>query len=168
MSRMFNPQYNQCQIYKLIINDDFYYIGTTTQSLHQRKNNHMMEFLWTKPCSEIENYVKSLGVEINRENLDKIFKIELLEQFQCESKKEMLAKKEEHLKQYQGDNKCLNNETSIRKVKQEEENLLKQREKERRDYHENKAKYQKKQKTYSEKHKKKYKKNQKDITKKIN
>ena len=37
---------------------------------NQRKNNRMMEFLWKKPCSEIENYVKSLGIEINTENLD--------------------------------------------------------------------------------------------------
>ena len=155
MSRLFNPHYSQCQIYKLIINDDCYYIGTTTQSLHQRKNNHMMEFLWTKPCSEIENYVKSLGIEINRENLDKLFKIELLQNFECQNKKEMLAKKDEHLKKYQGDKKCLNNETFIRKIKQEKENLLKRREKERKDYHENKEKYQEIKKKYRETHKEK-------------
>ena len=37
MFRKFNPNYNQCYIYKLIINNDGYYIGATTQSLQSEK-----------------------------------------------------------------------------------------------------------------------------------
>ena len=93
-----------------------------------------------------------MDIEINEENLDKIFQIELLEQIHCQSKKEMLATKEEHLSKHQGDNKCLNNIILMRKIKQMGENLLKRIEKERKDYYENKVKHQEKQKKYRETH----------------
>lgn len=76
-------------LYKLSFGCGRFYYGTTTQSLRQRYNEHKSFNRW-----KIEDWVSS--------------KIELLEEFECESKRERERREDLVLKEYIGNPLCLN------------------------------------------------------------
>lgn len=90
--------YQQGKIYRLLSEDGHYYIGSTTQPLSQRLNNH-------KRLSKIG--VNKVYEFINQIGWDKIT-IELIEDYPCNSKKELNVGEKEHIIKSKGDELCLN------------------------------------------------------------
>jgi len=93
-------KYNNSKIYKLICDDDHYYIGSTTQKLNHRFNNH-------KTLSK--NNILHVYEHINTIGWDKVH-IELIEDYHCNNKNELNIKEEEHINKYNTDFLCLNND----------------------------------------------------------
>ena len=93
-------KYNNSKIYKLICDDGHYYIGSTTQKLNHRFNNH-------KTLSK--NNILHVYEHINTIGWDKVH-IELIEDYHCNNKNELNIKEEEHINKYNTDFLCLNND----------------------------------------------------------
>lgn len=90
--------YENSKIYKLICEDGFYYYGSTTSTLTNRLSKH-------KTNSKIEN--SKLYTHIKTIGWDKV-RIQLVEQFQCENKQELLQKENDYILTGKDDNLCLN------------------------------------------------------------
>ena len=91
-------RYENSKIYKLVCEDGCYYYGSTTSTLTNRLSKH-------KSNSKIENsklytHIKGLG-------WDKV-RIQLVEQFPCENKQDLLQKENEYILSGKDDNLCLN------------------------------------------------------------
>jgi hypothetical protein len=90
--------YENSKIYKLICEDGFYYYGSTTSTLTNRLSKH-------KTNSKIEN--SKLYTHIKTIGWDKV-NIQLVEQFQCETKAELLRKENDYILTGKDDSLCLN------------------------------------------------------------
>jgi hypothetical protein len=90
--------YQQSKIYRLLSEDGHYYIGSTTQPLHQRLHNH-------KQLSKLG--VNKVYEFINQIGWDKIT-IELIEDYPCHSKNELNVREKEYIIKSKGDELCLN------------------------------------------------------------
>tara|TARA_R100001086_G_scaffold189950_3_gene107543 strand:+ start:2009 stop:2422 length:414 start_codon:yes stop_codon:yes gene_type:complete len=86
---------NIAKIYKLINEDNLFYIGSTTYDLEERLKKHK----YVK-----NNYLTSKKLFENNKNVI----IELLEEFNFESKKEILEKEKYYIEMYINDNNCVN------------------------------------------------------------
>tara|TARA_R110001592_G_scaffold4465_1_gene25198 strand:- start:1956 stop:2456 length:501 start_codon:yes stop_codon:yes gene_type:complete len=82
------PNFKNSKIYKIVNNDnDKFYVGSTTQSLHNRFNDHKS----TQSCSSVE--VGDL----------KQCSIILIEAFECDNRQEMLKKEREYFDKYKAE-----------------------------------------------------------------
>jgi predicted GIY-YIG superfamily endonuclease len=93
------------KLYKLMVGGKFYY-GTTTQELRQRFNEHKSWNRW-----KIDDWTSST--------------IELIEEFECESKRERDKKEDDILKEWIGNPLCLNERRAFISI---EESKVKSRE----------------------------------------
>jgi len=93
-------KYNNSKIYKLVCDDGHYYIGSTTQKLNHRFNNH--KNLSKKNILRVYEHINTIG-------WDKVH-IELVEDYHCNNKNELNIKEEEHINKNNTDFLCLNND----------------------------------------------------------
>ena len=94
-------KYNQGKIYRIICDDGHYYIGATTQNLNLRFNNH--KSLSKTGLNKVYLYINEIGWDNAR--------IELIENYICNNKKELNEHEKIHITQSKGDPECLNFET---------------------------------------------------------
>ena len=91
-------RYQNSKIYKLVCNDSYYYISSTTQELNNRLNNHKSAS--KSGINKVYTYINSIGWD----NVE----IELIEKYQCNSKKELLDREKYYLSKLKSDELCLN------------------------------------------------------------
>lgn len=106
------PNYQESKIYKLFSpSKNLVYYGSTVQTLSQRYNEHISRH---KKYKEDNNngYVSSFLV-LDCED----YKIELLEEYACNNKQQLLAKEREYIK----NNECVNKEIPLRTKKEWEQ-----------------------------------------------
>jgi hypothetical protein len=96
--------YRHSKIYKIIGTDGYYYIGSTTSDLRFRLNNHK-QLAKKYPKRYEYKHINSVG-------WDK-YKIELIENYDCTSKKLLNSQTNRIIKQHIHDNYCLNHEKQI-------------------------------------------------------
>lgn len=90
--------YKTGKIYRIICNDGHYYIGSTTQTLPRRLHHHKQ--LSKKDKTAFYNHMKQLGWE----NAS----IELLEDYPCDTKKELSKREDEYITKEKENPLCLN------------------------------------------------------------
>ncbi len=96
--------YNNGKIYKLICdNSDFIYIGSTTQKLYKRLDQHKRYGCSSKKLFELGNV-----------------KIILIEDFKCENKEQLIKREQYYIDKYK--NNIINNKNAVENKK---ENKLK-------------------------------------------
>lgn len=93
-------KYNNGQIYKLVCKDGHYYIGSTTQKLNHRFNNH--KTLSKKEVARVYDHINTIG-------WDKVH-IELVENYSCNNKQELNKREQYYINQSNDNLLCLNNE----------------------------------------------------------
>jgi hypothetical protein len=103
--------YSKSKIYKLECEDGYYYYGTTIQSIDERLKSH-------KQSSKKQPY--RVYKHINAIGWDKV-KIILVENYPCESKKQLNRKESELIYQARKDEKCLNSILSYASEEQRKE-----------------------------------------------
>tara|TARA_R110001592_G_scaffold82916_2_gene245522 strand:+ start:220 stop:714 length:495 start_codon:yes stop_codon:yes gene_type:complete len=86
---------NLAKIYKLINEDNLYYIGSTKQDLNNRLSGHA----YSK-----NNYLSSTKLFQNNKKV----KIELLEEFEYNSKKDILIKEKYYIQKHINNDNCVN------------------------------------------------------------
>lgn len=97
---MKNNKYSNGKIYRLICEDEHYYIGSTIQTkLNLVFNNHK----YTSRNSTLRVYE-----HINNVGWDKV-KIEVIEDYPCNSKQELIEREQYHINNTNNDKLCLNN-----------------------------------------------------------
>jgi group I intron endonuclease len=91
-------RYQDSKIYKLVCNDGYYYISSTTQELNNRLNNHKSQS--KTGVNKVYNYINIIG-------WDNVI-IELIEKYPCNSKKELVDREKYYINNSKLDNLCLN------------------------------------------------------------
>ena len=104
--------YSESKIYKLECEDGHYYYGATIQSIHKRLITH-------KQASKKHPY--RVYKHINTIGWDKV-KILLVENYPCESKKELNKRESQLIYEARKDKKCLNSILSYVSQEQRKEN----------------------------------------------
>ena len=128
--------YNNGKIYRLNCSDGHYYIGSTTTSLNKRLSSH-------KSASKTNTMpVYTHIVELGWDNVEMV----LVEDYACNTKKELNAREDFYIKKAKDDPKCLNARRS-HLTKEEKVELSKQY------YQENKVSRAEYDKQYYEEHK---------------
>lgn len=107
--------YNNGKIYKLLCDDGHYYIGSTTQKLNHRFNNHKTSA--KTGTSKAYTYINSIG-------WDKV-KIELIEDYPCTIKSELNEREEYYISQSKSDELCLNINSALLTEEKRKENMKK-------------------------------------------
>tara|TARA_R110001632_G_scaffold232377_1_gene373020 strand:+ start:418 stop:933 length:516 start_codon:yes stop_codon:yes gene_type:complete len=156
--------YSKSKIYKIVCNTTgLVYYGSTVQTLKRRLNGHKTDIKRGKTCSS------KLVLENNN------FEIILVENFPCETRKELLRREGEH----QVTSDCVNNNIAgrsreeIKRKKKEHyhRNKEKYNQQSKEHYHRNKEKCNQQSKEYYEKNKEKqreyYQRNKDEITRKL-
>jgi hypothetical protein len=92
--------YDNGKIYKLVCDDEHYYIGSTILKLNLRFNSH-------KATSKREDATSRVYKHINEIGWDKV-KIELIEIYPCDSKKELTEREDHYIQIAKDDHLCLN------------------------------------------------------------
>ena len=138
------PNYKNGKIYKLwSLEGDDIYIGSTTQSLAQRKGDHLRDLKNGKACNSKLLFEKYNDV-----------KIELLEEYPCENKEQLVRKEGEYIR----NNGCVNKRVEGRTRKEyREDNKDKIKEQKREYYEDNKNKIKERDRKYYEDNKNKIK-----------
>ena len=90
--------YELSKIYRIVCQNDFYYIGSTTQSLDARLKTHK---------NSSHSKLTDLHIHINTIGWDDV-SIELVEEYPCKSKKELYAREQYYVAQSKHDKLCLN------------------------------------------------------------
>ena len=132
-------KYNESKIYKIVCNiTGDVYVGSTTQTLHQRLIKHKSD---AKRCRDV-----SSCVIINRGD----YKIELIENISCDNRKELNTREG----YWQSKIKCVNKRQECRTNKQWREDNKERYEKKNKEYYEkNKERLLEYRKEYREKNK---------------
>lgn len=91
--------YETGKIYRLVCEDDKYYIGSTIRPLNGRLSSHKYRSRETE-TSNAYNHIKTIG-------WDKV-RIELVELFPCENRTQLLERETWHISQHKEDAMCLN------------------------------------------------------------
>ena len=91
-------KYEDGKIYRLLCKDGHYYIGSTIQPLMERFKNH--KTLSKQGVNKVYEYINDIGWE----NVT----IELVEDYPCQSKKELSAREKKHAKEASENPLCLN------------------------------------------------------------
>jgi hypothetical protein len=92
------PNYDEGKIYRLICADGHFYIGSTVMTLASRFNGHKQSA--KRETSRVYNHCNLIGWDNVR--------IQLLEDYPCESRKELTAREDYHIRQNKDDPNCLN------------------------------------------------------------
>ena len=92
------PNYDNGKIYRLNCSDGHFYIGSTVASLSVRMNGHKQSA--KRETSRVYKHCLSIGWE----NVD----IELIEEYPCNSRKELTAREDYYIQKYRDNNQCLN------------------------------------------------------------
>jgi len=95
-----DERYKAGKIYKLVCTDGHYYIGSTINTLNFRFNNH-------KRAAKLEDATQPSYLYINTIGWENV-KIELVEHYSCNSKKELLKKEDDYIQKAKKDPLCLN------------------------------------------------------------
>ena len=93
------PNYQNGKIYRIICSDGHFYIGSTVTTLGVRMNAHV-QTAKKHPERPLYNHCTTLGWD----NVN----IELLEEYPCNSRKELTAQEDYHIQRHKKDPKCLN------------------------------------------------------------
>jgi len=93
-------RYNAGKIYKIICTDGHFYIGSTINTLNYRFNNH-------KRAARQKDATQPLYLYVNTIGWDNV-KIELIENYSCKSKAELVAKEDRYIQKAKKDPLCLN------------------------------------------------------------
>ena len=136
------PDYQKAKIYKLysVSNEELVYYGSTTQRLSQRLGEHN------------KNFKNNLKVKSNLVIEAGDYKIELIENYPCNNKQELLKKESEYIR----NNVCVNKSIPDRTLKEWiEDNKEKLAEKRKEYYENNKEKINEKNRVYYEDNKEK-------------
>jgi hypothetical protein len=107
--------YSKSKIYKLECEDGYYYYGATIQTIDARFKGH-------KQASKKQPY--RVYKHINAIGWDKV-KIILVENFPCETRKELIIRESHFITQGKKDEKCLNTILSYTTEEQKNESRLK-------------------------------------------
>ena len=91
--------YQNGKIYRLIAEDNYFYLGSTIKDLKERFWNHKADSK-RRPNNKKASHFCKIG-------WDKV-KIELVENFPCNSRKELLDREQEHIEQNKVNPLCLN------------------------------------------------------------
>lgn len=102
------PDYSKGKIYRLS-HGDKYYIGSTTQSLANRKGRHHVYIERETSTSSLANYMRAVDW--------KEVIITLLEDVRCDSKEQLTAREHAHLQPCLTDANCLNMNHAISTTK---------------------------------------------------
>jgi hypothetical protein len=103
--------YQEGKIYKLQCNDGHYYIGSTIESLLNRFRRHK-----TASNTQTSNAYKHINI-IGWDNVI----IELIEDYSCESKTDLIKKEDEYIKKHIEDPMCLNEHRSYLTVDEDKQ-----------------------------------------------
>lgn len=143
------PDYSKGKIYKLCSNQtDNVYIGSTTQELDKRLNGHKSDY--KKYLDKTQHYISSIEIV----KYDDVY-IELIEEYPCESKKELEKQEGQIIK---NTTNCINNRIAGRtKNEYNTDNKTIIKEKNSEYYQQNKDKINIQQKLYQEQNKDKIK-----------
>jgi hypothetical protein len=98
------PDYQNGKIYRLNGGNKFY-IGSTTQSLGQRKGDHHSDAKNRRQTTKVYAFFNSIGWD----NVS----IELIELYPCQSKEELLLRENYYIQLYHNDEGLLNVKRSI-------------------------------------------------------
>jgi hypothetical protein len=136
--------YQNGKIYKLWSpSQNLVYIGSTTQKLSMRKAKHVASFnFWQNGKSNFVTSFLVLEFEDHR--------IDLIENYPCSSKEELLAREGCHIKELDCVNKHIPGRTKKEYLKENKEKI---KEKQKEYYEKNKEKFSKTSKQYREEHK---------------
>jgi hypothetical protein len=93
------PDYSNGKIYFLLCNDDYYYIGSTKNTLRYRLTDHKQASK-KYPERRVYKHINTIGWE----NV----KIQLIEDYSCNTYQELLKKENEYIASMRGDTNCLN------------------------------------------------------------
>ena len=96
---MSESKYENSKIYCLYCSDDYYYIGSTRNELRYRLGKHKVDSN-SFPTRKVYDHINKLGWN----NV----KIQLLEDYPCETREELLKKENEYIRSCDGDPYCLN------------------------------------------------------------
>jgi hypothetical protein len=110
--------YDNGKIYKLQCNDGHFYIGSTTSLLKYRKRGHVLDSA-KYPERKIYNHINKIGWE----NV----KIQLVEDYPCDSRKELIEREDYYIKKEKEINNqlCLNFNRSYVPLEEKKENMKK-------------------------------------------
>jgi hypothetical protein len=104
------PDYQKSKIYKLYSpSKNLVYYGSTVQTLSQRLNEHISRHKKYNNDNNYCAYVRSFLV-LDCED----YKIELIEEYECNNKQQLLKKEAEYIKS----NECVNKEIPLRTKKE--------------------------------------------------
>ena len=104
------PNYQLSKIYKIYSpSKNLIYYGSTTQTLSQRFNEHISRHKRYNIDNNYCSYVSSFLV-LDCED----YKIELVEEYACNNKQQLLKKEAEYIK----NNECINKEVPLRTKKE--------------------------------------------------
>ena len=139
-------KYVNGKIYKLVDNTTGdIYVGSTIQELNERLRGHNLNY--KKFLNNKYHYVSSFKILENND-----YHIELLEDYPCNSKKELETKEREHIENIE----CINNNIPTRTKKEYyEENKEKIKEQRKKYREENKEKIKNQRKKYREENREK-------------
>jgi group I intron endonuclease len=90
--------YQQSRIYRIVCNDSTYYIGSTTQTLENRLINH--KYSAKSGVNKVYEYINNIGWDD--------VEIQLIEDYPCQTKKELLEREKYFTDQAKTDTLCLN------------------------------------------------------------
>jgi hypothetical protein len=107
--------YDSGKIYKLQCFDGHYYIGSTTQPLNYRFNNHKQSA--KTGTSRVYTYINGIG-------WDEV-QIELIEDYPCDTKSELNEREEYYISQSKSDELCLNINSALLTEEKRKENMKK-------------------------------------------
>lgn len=92
-------RYDESKIYFLWCSDEYFYIGSTIESINRRLARHKQDSK-KFPHRKVYAHINELGWDEVR--------IELIEAFSCNSRKELHEKENEYISSLIGDERCLN------------------------------------------------------------
>ena len=91
--------YTKAKIYRLLCDDGHYYVGSTTNTLDGRLSNHK-QTAKTEPSRLVYKHINTIGWDH--------VKMELIEDFPCNSKEELTKQEDFYIKELKSDELCLN------------------------------------------------------------
>jgi hypothetical protein len=96
--------YSQAKIYKLQCDDGHYYYGGTAQPLDKRFEGHTYKSK-AEEDRKVYNHINKIGWDRVR--------IELVEDYPCENKRQLLLKEDEYIRIHINDPLCLNSIVAV-------------------------------------------------------
>jgi hypothetical protein len=151
--------YQKGQLYTIRSHQtDIFYIGSTTQALHQRLSGHRRDFKKWSADNENINFITSFEILKYEDHY-----IELLEIFPCNSKKELNKREGQHIRsQEKCVNKCIAGRTRLEWENDNKKNIIEYHIKYRDEHQEQIKKYRDENKEQNLEYQKQYYETNKD------